>query len=224
MQENILVETENFRRARAMIEHLENRPKSEMVGLGLIYGPPGLGKSKFAKSFAEQNEWLYLRLEATMGTRVFLLQLMEQVSLLVPGLVFSCNIYSCNEILRWCLQYIEAYGLNIMIDEIDYAFHKQLLLGTIRDIADKSKSIVVLVGMTNAKQELAKQDAHYFDRCNGFVQFKPLTFPDSTKYLQAVSNIDLPPETIRKLHQISHGNVRRLVKYLVLEEANHMHK
>ncbi|MDD3949242.1 MAG: AAA family ATPase [Anaerolineaceae bacterium] len=56
----------------------------------------------------------------------------------------------------------------IVIDEIDYAFKHESLLGTIRDIVDQTMCIVILVGMQSAKDRLAQINPHYFDCCSCF--------------------------------------------------------
>lgn len=48
MKQGTLVRTLNVIAADRCIEYLLNRPKMEMVGLGLIYGKPGLGKTTYA--------------------------------------------------------------------------------------------------------------------------------------------------------------------------------
>lgn len=52
MKPNKLVQIKNVIRADACIQFLMNRPKTEMVGLGLIYGKPGLGKTTYASRIA----------------------------------------------------------------------------------------------------------------------------------------------------------------------------
>ena len=43
MKEQAFVQTANVKRAMTEIKRLLNRPRHEMVGLGMIYGEPGLG-------------------------------------------------------------------------------------------------------------------------------------------------------------------------------------
>jgi len=45
MKQGVLVKTQNVIAADKCIEYLLKRPKLEMVGLGLLYGRPGLGKT-----------------------------------------------------------------------------------------------------------------------------------------------------------------------------------
>ena len=80
MNENILAKTENVKRATKVIDFLLNRPLTEMVGLGLIYGPPGLGKSRFAQQTAIQSNYIYIKLRSTITPRSFALKLLEEVA------------------------------------------------------------------------------------------------------------------------------------------------
>ena len=62
MREYTLAKTNNVKKGYELFDYLINRPKTEMVGLGLIYGPPGLGKSRFARQTAIQNNYIYFRM------------------------------------------------------------------------------------------------------------------------------------------------------------------
>jgi len=79
MKELSLVRTKNVREAEKMVNYLLNRPKTEMVGLGLIYGEPGLGKSRFARQTAIRDDYIYMRLESTMTAKSFSIRLLELV-------------------------------------------------------------------------------------------------------------------------------------------------
>ena len=52
MKQGTLVRTQNVIAADKCIEYLQTRPKLEMVGLGLLYGRPGLGKTTYASRIA----------------------------------------------------------------------------------------------------------------------------------------------------------------------------
>ena len=65
MKQGKLITTTNVVRADRAIEYLRKRPKLELVGLGLVYGKPGLGKSTWASRTAFSKGYIYLRLEST---------------------------------------------------------------------------------------------------------------------------------------------------------------
>ncbi|MFA6759178.1 MAG: ATP-binding protein, partial [Bacteroidales bacterium] len=141
MKENGLAKIGNVRKANDLIEYLKNRPKTEMVGLGLIYGQPGLGKSRFARVSAIQNDYIYLRLEASMTLKSFATKLLEMIyyHFDMPKTVIKGNV---SQILDKSLEILRNYiNTVIVIDEIDYAFNSRKILGTIRDIVDETLSI-----------------------------------------------------------------------------------
>jgi len=76
MKQGSLVRTSNVIQADKCIDYLITRPKMEMVGLGLIYGKPGLGKTTYAKRVAFSRGYLYLRLEATTTPKSFATELL----------------------------------------------------------------------------------------------------------------------------------------------------
>ncbi len=223
MKQNKLIETANVRKAQNMIQYLLTRPVEEMVGLGMIYGPPGLGKSRFAKKHALEHGWIYLRLESTMTAKAFLLRLVELLQYKNIGTNPPKPSAPANDQLRWVLNTLAHTEVHIMIDEIDYAFGNHKLLGAIRDIVDETFCAVILIGMGDAKERLGKQNAHYFDRCNAFVEFKPFSKAEAAKYLSNVSDIHLTGTQKENIFVASGGkkrnNVRRMIKHLRVEET-----
>ncbi|MCK9427945.1 MAG: AAA family ATPase [Acholeplasmataceae bacterium] len=214
MKENGLAKIGNVRKANDLIEYLKNRPKTEMVGLGLIYGQPGLGKSRFARVSAIQNDYIYLRLEASMTLKSFATKLLEMIyyHFDMPKTVIKGNV---SQILDKSLEILRNYiNTVIVIDEIDYAFNSRKILGTIRDIVDETLSIVILVGMSDAKENLLSLDSHYFDRCNFFCEFKPLNTDDIQLICKEICEVKIDPLVIKYLSSKTNGNIRKLIKIL----------
>ncbi len=218
MRERILAETENVRGAKKCIAYLQDRPKTEMVGLGLLYGAPGLGKTRFAKRLAYTNDYIYLRLEASMTAKVFARELLR---LLHYRYDVSDEGYhgSTSTLFRRCIDLLQSHPeAVVIIDEIDYAFNQPMLLGSIRDIVDETLAIVVLVGMKDAKEKLLKANAHYFDRCNYFYEFKKLSREDVDLVCKAVSEVKMRSDLVTYIHKTTHGNFRRIIKIFEVVE------
>ena len=219
MKEYSLALTSNVLEANRLINVLKKRPKTEMVGLALIYGEPGLGKSRFAFKHAIDEDCIYFSLEAVMTAKSF-----------VEGL-YSClcefyciaQIRSARNAAAVFHQVIDILNDHpdaiIFIDEIDYAFKSKRLLGAIRDLADRTLATFILIGMANAKQQLMAANSHYFDRCNFFCEFKKMSKKDIAVILQEASEISYEPAVIEYLHKITVGNIRRLVKAVFTLEA-----
>ena len=72
MKTHQLIEIENVKNANRALKNLLERPRTEIVGLGLFYGKPGLGKTRWAWKTAYDNDYIYLRLEANMTIKDFI--------------------------------------------------------------------------------------------------------------------------------------------------------
>jgi len=214
MKKEKLVQIGNVKESLTMLNYLFARPKTEMVGLGLIYGAPGLGKTRFARRYAITNGHMYLRLSSTETARTFAVKLYNTLSIRYN--IVETVRGSANKVFEHCVDLINDVNddVVIFIDEIDYAFSNRQLLGAIRDIVDKTLSTIVLVGMQDAKKNLLKANAHYFDRCNYFVRYKPLTLPDSKKVIAAIADLELDDQVAELVHERSKGTLRKLVKML----------
>jgi|LSQX01.3.fsa_nt_gb replication-associated recombination protein RarA len=204
-------EIKNVTRAQKTLQVLLTRPRSELVGLGLIYGAPGLGKTRFAKRTAFSRDYIYFQLEATMNQRSFLKALLKtlQTFYSVPAPIKG-NRHALFEEVREIL--LSAPDPVIFIDEIDYAFRDKQLLGTIRDLVDTTTVTIMLFGMQDAYHSLLKANAHYFDRCNAFCEFKTLSYDDTKLICQDVSDVEMSDEAIRWTHDMSKGTIRNIIK------------
>jgi len=107
----------------------------------------------------------------------------------------------------------------IVIDEIDYAFRHEALLGAIRDIVDETLSIVILVGMQTAKDRLAQINSHYFDRCNYFYEFQPASRKDIGLIAKEVMEIEVSDRLIDTIHFNCNGNLRKAIKLMYILES-----
>ncbi len=219
MKQSKLVKTRNVVEADACISFLKSRPKLEMVGLGLLYGRPGSGKTTYAQRMAFREGYLYLRLEATTTPKSFAQQL-----LLAFYKRFNLGQYlpygTANNLFKRCLSILEDHADTvIIIDEIDYAFKYEALLGAIRDIVDETLCMVILVGMQNAKDRLAQINPHYFDRCNYFCEFQPASRKDIELLAKEVMEVEVTDRLIDTIHFNCNGNLRKAIKLMYIMEG-----
>lgn len=219
MKKELVADTENVRRSYKCIRYLLDRPKSEMVGLGLMYGVPGVGKTRFARRFAIENDYIYLRLRSNTTARSFAIQLAEAI--MIKYNISERIKGSASTIFDKCVEIINDVDddVIIFIDEIDYAFKDYKLLGEIRDIVDETLAVIILVGMQDAKKQLLKANVHYFDRCNYFVEYKKLDQADVKLVIEKISEYPLDNQTVEAIYQLSGGTLRKVLKLLYAIET-----
>lgn len=214
MKQGKLITTANVVKADRAIAYLQRRPKLELVGLGLVYGKPGLGKSTWASRTAFSKGYIYLRLESTTTPKNFAQRLLNSLaSRYNYGNVPTCG--ATNTIFKRCMAILENHeDAVIIVDEIDYAFSNKQLLGAIRDIVDETLAIVILVGMQNAKEKLLQVNEYYFDRCNVFCEFGSSDKKDISELCRQVMD-KTPNEAMKEMiYRESTGNLRRAVKLM----------
>lgn len=219
MKQNKLVPINNVIEADECIRFLINRPKLEMVGLGMLYGKPGLGKTTFATRTAFRNGYTYLRLEATSTPKTFAKELLSS---LYRNYGYGDYIPhgSTNTLFKQCVQVLcEQQDAVVIIDEIDYAFRYYELLGSIRDLADETLAVILLIGMQEAKDKLSRIDSHYFDRCNYFYEFQDNTKEDIMKVTKKVMTDPVDKTTTDFVWNYSKGNLRQAMKVMHMLET-----
>jgi len=214
LKQNQLVRISNVVEADQCVNYLLNRPKMEMVGLGLIYGLPGLGKTTYAQRMAFQRGYIYLRLEATTTPKSFAVDLITALYQRF-NLGYNVPYGTTNNLFKLSLQILEEQeDMVIVIDEIDYAFKHEKLLGAIRDIVDETLTVVILVGMQNAKDRLSQINEYYFDRCNSFYEFKPVNRKDIKILAKEVLDVEVTEKIVDLIHESAKGNLRKAMKMM----------
>jgi DNA transposition AAA+ family ATPase len=213
MKTRQLVEIENVKGANRVLKNLLERTRTENVGLGLLYGRAGLGKTRWASKTAQDNGYVYLRLESNITPKDFLRRLL--LKLLEKTMPYYEVRGTQNEIYNQILDILQRdQDIVIVVDEVDYGFSNERILASIRDLADQSLVTFVLVGMERAKEKLMRLNAHYFDRCNGFFEFKPLSSDDAEKIIKELCEVEVDKQIAKFIHSKCNGTMRIVNKYI----------
>ena len=208
-----LVEIENVKNANRVLKNLLERTRTENVGLGLFYGRAGLGKTRWATRTAQDNGYVYLRLESNITTKDFLRGLLSK--LLHKTMPYYEVKGTQNEIYNQILDILQRdQDLTFLIDEVDYGFTNEKILATIRDWCDQSLVTFVLIGMERAKEKLVKLNSHFFDRTSALFEFRSLSEADSNKIITELCDIQVDEAIIKFIHNKSNGTMRIVNKYI----------
>ena len=85
MRERILVETDNVREVNKLVYKLLKRPKTEIPGLAVVYGPTGFGKTRWSEMTAFRNGWGYMRINRLMREKAFVQEIYRRLHWLIYG-------------------------------------------------------------------------------------------------------------------------------------------
>lgn len=220
MKQGKLVPIHNVKKADECIDFLLKRPRLEMVGLGMLYGRPGLGKTTYASRVSYARGYVYIRLEATTTPKTFAKELLQNLYRNL-GMGDYLPVGTTNNIYKQCIQLLlDNEDTVIIIDEIDYAFRYPQLLGSIRDLVDETFAVVILVGMQNAMDRLNQINAYYFDRCNYFYEFEAVSKDDIRMLGTELMNIPCPESLVNYINHNAAGNLRKAIKIMHMLEAS----
>jgi hypothetical protein len=204
--------TLNYKALTAAVNALINRDPS-LPGLGLVYGQWGLGKSASIEYFYGQTDIYYVMAEALWSPRDMLQGICEEMNLLPEYRTVDRFNQICRE--------LKKTGMPLFIDEADYLFKRRLMLDTIKDMHERTRVPIILVGMENICGKLQKY-GQFWSRIlpDGIVEFQPLTPPELTVIARDWCGLTLPPEASEALCRLSEADFRYLVGYLLsLEKA-----
>ena len=177
--------------------------------MALVYGEPGLGKSRTALWLAAQNDAIYIRSSNLMTGRWFLEELVEELG--------DMPRYLTSDLFRQCINKLVEKPQMIIIDEIDYLAGDKKAIETIRDIHDKTNVPVILVGMSMADKKLLRY-RHLYDRLSEIIKFNSFSFEDVKNIVNQLSEIQVTDPAISLIHNQS-NRFRQIVRLITKIET-----
>ncbi|MDD3536188.1 MAG: ATP-binding protein [Candidatus Cloacimonetes bacterium] len=227
MKAHILVETKNVKRGLECMQYLQSRPVAHQVGMAMIYGRPGLGKTQFSMRYALQHNSVYMSALKASTPKSFTVELLKAVRALYepennsPISGHKARLF--REILDTLNRNTSKTHLPVMlIDEVDNIIHypHEEIIGMLRDIADNTVASVVLIGMQDLRDKVAKLNSHYYNRFIYFAEFKPLDNADAILMCQQLPDIQIAQDLARYTNERSRaaGDARKLIKAIRLYE------
>jgi DNA transposition AAA+ family ATPase len=214
MNQNSFITTHNAIAADRHLAQLANRPKSEVPGLAVFYGPPGLGKTTWALATARiQPDHFYIRLKTADTTKAFLIRLLAVLTNGNYKLRDKTNISTLYEEIEEILAANPHYV--IFIDEVDIAFERSYrVLKLLRDLADTTYATYILIGMESLRSKIKNYSNHYFDRCYFSYEFSPATQEETRQLIDLKLGITASDTLAKRVWQQSQGTLRKTMKII----------
>jgi len=227
MKSHLLVTTKNVKRGLECMSYLLSRPVAHQVGMAMIYGRPGLGKTQFSMRYAIEHNSVYMSALKASTPKSFVVELLKAIRALyepensTPITGPKARLF--REILDTLNRYTTKVHLPVLlIDEVDNIMHypHEEIVGMLRDIADNTVAAVVLVGMQDLRDKVAKLNTHYYNRFIYFAEFKALDNSDAILMCKELSDIEIAEDLARYSNEKSQagGDARKLIKAIRLYE------
>ncbi len=176
----VFVKTKNVKKLITLMSNLQNR-SSGVPGMGLVYGEPGLGKTQAINWWAFKNDAVVVRCTQRMTHKWLLDEIisgLDEEPQPITSKAFNTIVSSLNMNPR-----------TIIIDEIDYLSIDNQVIETLRDINDRTDTIIVMVGMAEANSRL-KRFKHLYDRISEVVKFEMFSKEDLAEIVKELSEIE----------------------------------
>lgn len=192
-----LAQTQNMKALMVGYDELKQRAAGT-PGMGLIYGFTGAGKTTATCWLINKQNAVYVRALAMWSGQSMLQEICREIGIEPQG--------SPSRMLPLIIERFALTGRALFVDEADYLFHNPRLLETLRDIHDQSLCPVVLIGMEGIDRKILRHK-QLARRISQWIEFKPLDLDDLTKVAAAVCPVQVAPDLLQNLHQVSKGSI-----------------
>ncbi len=184
LMHKLFVKTRNVKNFIGLMNNLIDK-SNDVPKMGLIYGDPGLGKSRTAVWWATQNDAVYVRAQNKMTCRWLLEKIVYELG--------ESPSRKMADLIEQCITHLRLKPQVIIIDEVDYLINRHRIVETLRDLHDLTGVPMVLIGMQEAKTKLGKY-RHLYDRISEIIEFKPFSKDDLDVIIEELSEIKITDE------------------------------
>jgi DNA transposition AAA+ family ATPase len=186
-----------------LINNIQNRPEN-VPGMALIYGEPGLGKSKTVLWWVSQNDAVYIRGANLMTGRWLIQEIVEELG--------EIPYHYSMDLFKQCTRILTEKQIPIIVDEVDYLAADCKIIETIRDLHDKTGVPVILIGMAMADKKLMRYK-HLYDRISEIVKFQPFSYKDVKEIITQLCEVEMTECAIKFIYSRS-NRFRQIVRII----------
>jgi DNA transposition AAA+ family ATPase len=195
----------NLQRLAEHGETLRTR-NPQTPGIGTVSGEPGLGKSTALAWYGiSKARAIYVRAMELWTPSAMLEAIGDELQVTIGRNLAK----AAQQVVAALVQ----QNRMLIVDEADYVVEKRRLINTLRDIHDLAQTPLILVGMKDfvKKLQAALDQRQFADRVAFSLEFQPTDFEDTRLTANELLEIEIDDELLRRLHDVSAGNMRRIV-------------
>jgi DNA transposition AAA+ family ATPase len=177
--------------------------------MALLFGEPGLGKTKAALWWCVNNDGVFIRTKKLMTGRWLLEEIVAELG--------EAPAHKTADLFRQIQDQLFSRPRTIFIDEVDYLTYDARVIETLRDIHDITGAPIVFIGMGNADKKLMRY-RHLHDRFSEIVKFHDLTREDVQTISEQLCEVKLSEDAVAYIHNAAQ-KFRKVVVFLYRAEA-----
>ncbi|MEJ5227220.1 AAA family ATPase [Thermodesulfovibrio sp.] len=201
--------TSNVEAFVAAMDRLHKRQEG-IPGMALVYGEPGLGKTRTALWWCVQDGGgVFIRTKKLMTGRWLLEEIVAELG--------EAPMNRTSDLFRQAVNQLLEKPRTIFVDEADYLAHDARVIETLRDLHDTTGTPFVFIGMDNAEKKLMRFK-HLYDRFSEIVRFNPLSEKDIRSIANQLCEVEISDEAIAFIHANA-TRFRRVMVWLYKAEA-----
>ena len=121
----LFVKTHNVKNFVELMNNLIDK-SNEVPKMGLVYGDPGLGKTRVAVWWANRNDAVYVRAQNNMTSHGILEKIVEELG--------EAPSKKSTDLMKQCIAHLRLNPQVIIIDEVDYLIGRSKTIETLRDL------------------------------------------------------------------------------------------
>ncbi len=183
----VFARTANVQNFVGALTRLQKRDDG-IPGMALVFGDPGLGKTKTAMWWAVQNDGVFVRTKKLMSGRWLLEEIVAELG--------EAPQRRVSELFRQCVDMLLEKPRTLFVDEVDYLTHDARIIETLRDIHDVTGTPVVFIGMGMADKKLMRFK-HLYDRFSEIVKFHDLSLADIKSIAEQMCEVKLSEDALQ---------------------------
>lgn len=185
-----------------LIDRLQSRDL-RFPGIGIMHGPAGFGKTTAAIKGANRHNAHYVEPSPYWGLGKFCRALATEIGVPSKGTISDV----CDRII----EDLSDSRRPLIIDEFDHVLNRNYH-ETVRDIQDKTKTAVILIGEEMLPHKLARLTSDRFhSRVFEWVQAKPASESDTRQLAKLYCpEIKIKDDLLDKILTLSKGRARRI--------------
>lgn len=204
----VFARTSNVQNFLSAMTRLQKREEG-IPGMALVYGEPGLGKTRTSLWWCAQNDGVFIRTKKLMSGRWLLEEIVAELG--------EAPMRRTSDLFRQAVDQLLERPRTLFVDEADYLAHDARVIETLRDLHDTTGTPFVLIGMDQADKKLMRFK-HLYDRFSEIVRFHPLSEADIKAIAEQMCEVKLSDDAVSYIHSQA-NRFRRVVVWLYKAEA-----